>query len=356
MSRYAVFLLLAFVLLAGCFEGGGTCPEEEGSVLCGLCSEKNQCHYCDTGQTCVGDVCGDYQCVSPRVETPLFQLVGGRLVPTGTTPATGWVGDSTYSVWLVITLENGTDATEGYTYSVEGELPPGLTLTPDGHLTGMPTTVGDYTFSICATDAAGGKTCREVPMHVGMPTPYPTYIPSASPTPTPSATPTAGPVGIFDGSWEGTVTLMMYGPEGSFPAGCSMQNKYTFNIWHISGESQFSGNAEATMVGGNCGWMTPSSLFGQTSAAPITNVKVNGQTGTFSTGQTDYTITVSGNTATIWIETCQSPDPRCTCDSPDPRCPAEEIDPGVFTPVHESTDNWWEGEGFVYRNYNATNP
>jgi large repetitive protein len=43
-----------------------------------------------------------------------------------------------------------------YTFAVTvGSLPNGLTLTPDGHLSGVPTTEGDFTFTITATDSRG---------------------------------------------------------------------------------------------------------------------------------------------------------------------------------------------------------
>jgi hypothetical protein len=48
-----------------------------------------------------------------------------------------------------------------YTWQVvEGELPPGITLFPDGTLDGMPTSVGDYEITVKVTD--GGKPAHEV--------------------------------------------------------------------------------------------------------------------------------------------------------------------------------------------------
>lgn len=42
-----------------------------------------------------------------------------------------------------------------YTWQVvQGELPPGITLFPDGTLDGMPTSVGDYEFTVKVTDGA----------------------------------------------------------------------------------------------------------------------------------------------------------------------------------------------------------
>jgi hypothetical protein len=114
------------VLTSGCLEEGGACPEQADSVLCGLCGDEGspnsgRCFYCDAGQTCVGDVCGDYQCVSPRVETTLFQVSDGQPVSTGVVALpSGRVGDATYDNWLVITGDNSTEPLDGYVYSVEG--------------------------------------------------------------------------------------------------------------------------------------------------------------------------------------------------------------------------------------------
>lgn len=357
MNRAALpIIVLACILLAGCLEGNG-CPEQEDSVLCGLCESSNRCYYCDAGQTCSGDVCGNYQCITPRVETTLFRFVGGQLAPENT-PATlsnGQIGFS-YDAWFVIVLEDGTEAAEGYTYSLEdpenAPLPSGLTLAEDGHLTGLPASQGDYTFTVCATSPDGVKSCRETTMHVGMP-----QVPSASPTP--SATPTTGPIGIFDGSWTGIATLYMRGPEGSFPAGCHMKENYTFNIWHISGENQFSGNVEATVLEVVGCWPEVSALVGQTETVQMGSKQVNGQSARFSAGQTDYAFTVSGDNMIVDLETCQSPDPRCTCDSPDPRCPAEEMLPGQWTDVHQETINWWDAGFTATRtglNYYYTTP
>lgn len=58
-------------------------------------------------------------------------------------------------------LATGVKAVGGhgpYTFSTEGELPPGITLDPaTGTLTGAGTTAGEYAFTVTITDAAGTK-------------------------------------------------------------------------------------------------------------------------------------------------------------------------------------------------------
>lgn len=58
-------------------------------------------------------------------------------------------------------LATGVKAVDGhgpYTFSAEGELPPGITLDPaTGTITGAGTTAGEYAFTVTVTDAAGTK-------------------------------------------------------------------------------------------------------------------------------------------------------------------------------------------------------
>ena len=44
------------------------------------------------------------------------------------------------------------------------------------------------------------------------------------------------------------------------------------------------------------------------------------------------------------LETCHSPDERCTCDEPDPRCPGGVDSDGNPVPGHIDTVNWWTGD------------
>jgi hypothetical protein len=79
-----------------------------------------------------------------------FSLTNLAPVALGQTPAAGTFG-TPYSESLTATGGSGS-----YTFKVtSGALPGGLTLNPDGTLTGTPTAAGEFTFTIQATDSDG---------------------------------------------------------------------------------------------------------------------------------------------------------------------------------------------------------
>jgi len=84
----------------------------------------------------------------------------GGIPPTGftaMTPPAGKVGER-YSYEF---LANG-QPTPRYTLAEEGGLPTGLALAANGALEGTPTTAGNYTFSVRATNAAGSFTTAQI--------------------------------------------------------------------------------------------------------------------------------------------------------------------------------------------------
>lgn len=65
------------------------------------------------------------------------------------------------NVNVTVSDNDGTNITP----TVDGELPPGVTF--DGHkFTGAPTTAGDFTVSVTATDTAGNSTTKQISFHV----------------------------------------------------------------------------------------------------------------------------------------------------------------------------------------------
>lgn len=78
------------------------------------------------------------------------------------------------------------------TYSVvSGSLPPGVTLdSSTGLLSGKITAVGNYTFTIRATNSQGSTDAPARTISVWEPAPAPLPTPTPTPTPSPSATPT----------------------------------------------------------------------------------------------------------------------------------------------------------------------
>ncbi|MCB5166972.1 putative Ig domain-containing protein [Streptomyces bambusae] len=73
-------------------------------------------------------------------------------VPWADTPLPSGTAGNAYSVPVVTGPATG--GTPPVTYSVSGTLPPGLTLSSDGLLSGTPTTAGTYAFTVTATDSA----------------------------------------------------------------------------------------------------------------------------------------------------------------------------------------------------------
>ncbi|MFZ2492074.1 MAG: ice-binding family protein [Thermoanaerobaculia bacterium] len=91
-------------------------------------------------------------CLGSRLYTIVINLAGCPVItlsPAILPPAT----TGTAYGPVTITAAGGTAP---YTYAITaGALPPGLTLTPGGVLSGTPTLNGSYTFTVTATDAAG---------------------------------------------------------------------------------------------------------------------------------------------------------------------------------------------------------
>ncbi|MFZ1612912.1 MAG: Ig domain-containing protein, partial [Holophaga sp.] len=107
----------------------------------------------------------------------------------------------TFIAGSVIAIQNATvgnalsTLTTTFTLS-SGALPLGLTLNPDGTINGTPTVIGDYTFSVTATN--GARTATANLLYTVLPALVATYTDASGPvgnplTVTPSAT-TAGPI------------------------------------------------------------------------------------------------------------------------------------------------------------------
>src|SRR5207247_3116767 len=85
--------------------------------------------------------------------------VDPRVLITNQVPPPGTVGTA-YSLALIAVIKSGPDATSPpsspVTWTVlSGQLPPGLALTTDGVISGTPTTVGAFTFTLTAALADG---------------------------------------------------------------------------------------------------------------------------------------------------------------------------------------------------------
>ncbi|MFH1221472.1 MAG: Ig domain-containing protein [Candidatus Micrarchaeota archaeon] len=224
-------------------------------------------------------------------------------------------------------IKDTTNPTGGhppYTFTLSsGGFPPlGLSLNMNGILSGTPTAAGTRIFTVCATDLDGNEECQLTTLTIKE----------------------SG----FTGVWEGTVILVEHGPEGSFYAGCSVEEEYNLNL--TQNENRLTGTMTATATKVISCEPGMSAMIGIKEIKPITGT-ITGNTAEFtfdSTGTlsaTDYTATLEGDTLNVKIKTCVSPDPRCTCKSPDPRCPAEDMGlGGPLQPVAIYTTNWFDGE------------
>jgi hypothetical protein len=94
-------------------------------------------------------------------------LSGATQAPCITT--TSVPGGSTGTPYsATITTVGGTAP---YTYRItSGTVPPGLTLAPDGTLSGTPTAAGTYTFIVQSTDAHGATDTQQMTVTISAPT------------------------------------------------------------------------------------------------------------------------------------------------------------------------------------------
>ena len=187
-----------------------------------------------------------------------------------------------------------------------GFQPFGLSLNLNGILSGTPAAEGSRSFQVCAKDIGGDFACQPVSLNIK---------------------PSAG----LAGTWDMKINVVMNGPEGSFPPGCSMKEKTQLDLTqngNIVGGTATNWSAKTTGCGDSSVDVTedPSSVpVSGTLSAP--NIK-------FTIGYGDFTGIISGGNMSGKLVTCQSPDPRCTCAAPDPRCPE----------LNTYTFNWWTGD------------
>jgi autotransporter-associated beta strand protein len=99
-----------------------------------------------------------------RAGQPYTLTVNPAVQITTASLANGTAGQSGYSQTIHASGGTGT-----LTFSAMGSLPPGLTLSSSGVLAGMPTAVGNYSFTVTATDAAGASASHAYTVMIGLP-------------------------------------------------------------------------------------------------------------------------------------------------------------------------------------------
>lgn len=167
--------------------------------------------------------------------------------------------------------------------TANGFPPFGLTLNANGMLSGVPTAAGERKFEVCAKDIGGNYGCVNSSLRV---------------------LEDAGIAGI----WELGINSLMTGPEGSFPAGCAMEQRFQLNLTQNANALGGAATNRMTKTTG-CGiWSvdikTPDKM--QVSGAYVA------PSITFTIGNIDFIGTWTGVNMTGTTATCHSPDSRCT--------------------------------------------
>ncbi len=176
------------------------------------------------------------------------------------------------------------NATGSFTYDQpQGTLPPGLSLSAAGVLSGTPTTGGNYTFTIRATDSAFCSTAHEYTMNVGCPTITlsPSTLANGTQNSAYSATITAS---------GGANPYTFAVSTGSIPAGLTLS---TAGL--LSGTPSAAGESNFTVIATDSNGCTGSLAYTLTvSAACDTGVTLDQQqastNGGYSNAQAGYTL------------------------------------------------------------------
>jgi hypothetical protein len=164
-----------------------------------------------------------------------------------------------------------------YTLETAGGFPPlGLALSPDGFLSGTPSSSGTSDFSVCAVDQVGSSTCQNISM---------TVQPGAAVDPTAS----------FNGNWSGPATqtdaacdysgamIMVLAQSGS-----SLSGTIALNLTLVADKMGF---CSATSTGPAS--PLSGSVIGSSFSFNVTGISFNGE-GSLSGGTLSGTTTVSG--------------------------------------------------------------
>ena len=183
-----------------------------------------------------------------------------------------------------------TGGTPTYTFDVvSGSLPPGLSLSLTGALTGVPTTAGSFTFTVRATDAnqCFGSRVYTIDINaVGCPTI--TLSPATLPAAT-AGTP-YGPVTITASG--GTAPYTFAVSAGSLPPGLTLS---TGGV--ISGTPTQSGSFTVTITATDASGCRGSRIYSAVLNCPVITIAPATLPGAISGSPYSQTLTASGGTA-----------------------------------------------------------
>ena len=181
---------------------------------------------------------------------------------------------------------SATGGTSPYTYSVSmGSLPPGVNFnTATGVISGTPTTAGNYSFTMTATDANGFAGSQSYAVTVAAPiTITPTTLPAG----------TVGTAYIQTITANGGIAPFTYTVStGTLPTGLTLNA--TTGV--ISGTPTTAGNYSFTMTATDANGFAGSQSYAVTVAAPITITPATLPAGTVGTTYSQ-TITANGGIA-----------------------------------------------------------
>jgi len=162
------------------------------------------------------------------IEMPAVPLITTTTLPSGT------VGESYYYNGSSIRLE----ATDNAVWShIGGTLPPGLYLESGGYISGTPTLVGSYFFTVEATNAAGSNV-KELSITIG----EPQYAPIIALNAVPSGT-----IGENYSLYISSERMASWSIIGALPEGLYLQNNSSSNQAYISGTPTTVGSYEFTI-------------------------------------------------------------------------------------------------------------
>jgi hypothetical protein len=188
------------------------------------------------------------------VGTQTYTLVVNPGAVLNVGPATLPVGTNGTSYTAAIAATGGTGT--GYSYTIaSGALPPGLTWNTNGTISGTPSTVGNYTFAVTATDSVGNTGSRS-------------YVLSAGPGAVLTVGPASLPAAVNGTAYAATLTAT--GGTGS---------GYAYAITSGSLPTNFAMTSAGAISG------TPTAV--STSTFTVTATDVAGNTGTLT-----YTLAV----------------------------------------------------------------
>jgi len=123
--------------------------------------------------------------------------------------------------------------TGGYTWSWSGNTPPGLRLSPDGQIAGIPTHKGDFTFTVKVQESGGATDQRTLTLHMGSIAVTTTSLPDGTVGESygPVQLEAVGGTGVYTWSWSGNTPPGLYlSPDGQITGSPAQEGDFAFTV------------------------------------------------------------------------------------------------------------------------------